>query len=403
MNKTNNERTENEQSLKSPLLTAVGRTEPYTNESALTVERFAAHSGYDGEKCFVHARAGLTASGEYVMTCQKLLLSGSDIFDGLEECSSSEGRVWTPIKANEKQLPKPQCEGASRMLSVCDFTPSLHKHSGKLLGTGAEICYDTAFAPKKHCGDHLRTAYAVYDEASGGFGEWKTLEVGEKYFENSRAGSTQRYDLDDGTILLPVYFHAPDSERAYSSVVFRCSFDGEHLKLLEIGDEISAETHKRGLYEPSVTRMADGRFLLTMRSDLSAWQAVSDDGLHYTKLVEWLFDDGEILGSYNTQAHFARLGDSTFLVYTRHGANNDHVFRHRAPLFMAEIDPDSLRIKRATETPIVPERGARLGNFGVTQVNDNCVLVTAAEWMQPVGCEKYGSDNTIHCAFVSLK
>jgi len=62
------------------------------------------------------------------------------------------------------------------------------------------------------------------------------------------------------------------------------------------------------------------------------------DGLHFDPPKPWKFDDGADLGSYNTQAHWAQHGDKLYLVYTRKGAKNDHVFRHRAPLFMAEVD-----------------------------------------------------------------
>ncbi len=58
-------------------------------------------------------------------------------------------------------------------------------------------------------------------------------------------------------------------------------------------------------------------------------------------------------------------------------------------------DTENMRILRHTEQIVVPERGARLGNFGVTQINDNKAIITAAEWMQPKGCEKYGSDNSV--------
>jgi len=85
-------------------------------------------------------------------------------------------------------------------------------------------------------------------------------------------------------------------------------------------------------------------------------------------------------------------------VYTRRGANNDHVFRHRAPLFIAQVDPQGLCVIRATERVLVPEKGARLGNFGVTEVSPDETWVTAAEWMQPRGVEKRGSDNRVWIA-----
>jgi hypothetical protein len=97
--------------------------------------------------------------------------------------------------------------------------------------------------------------------------------------------------------------------------------------------------------------------------------------------------------------------NALFLVYTRRGANNDHVFRHRAPLFMAQVDPEKLCVIRATERALVPQRGARLGNFGVCDVNESETWVTVAEWMQTWGPNivippdnKWGADNSVYAA-----
>ena len=96
------------------------------------------------------------------------------------------------------------------------------------------------------------------------------------------------------------------------------------------------------------------------------------------------------------------LGGKLYLVYTRKAGNNDHVFRHRAPLFVAEVDTDTMTVKRHTEQIVIPERGARLGNFGVTNVSDSLAYVTVNEWMQPAGCEKYGSNNALWVARITL-
>jgi len=70
---------------------------------------------------------------------------------------------------------------------------------------------------------------------------------------------------------------------------------------------------------------------------------------------------------------------------------------------MAEVDQEKLCVIRNTEKILVPERGARLGNFAVTEVNENETWVTVAEWMQPVGVEKYGSDNSVFVARIQWK
>jgi hypothetical protein len=67
------------------------------------------------------------------------------------------------------------------------------------------------------------------------------------------------------------------------------------------------------------------------------------------------------------------------LIYTRRGAKNDHVMRHRAPLFMAQINPDTLQVMRGTEKIVVPERGAEMGNFGACATSETESWVTVSE------------------------
>jgi len=137
---------------------------------------------------------------------------------------------------------------------------------------------------------------------------------------------------------------------------------------------------------------------LTIRNDNQGFVTKSDDGLHFTPIKSWKFDDGSDLSNYNTQQHWVTHSEGLYLVYTRRGADNDHVFRHQAPLFMARIDPEKLVVIRDSERILVPERGARLGNFGVSEVSPDETWVTVSEWMQPKGVEKHGSDGSVYVA-----
>ncbi len=211
-------------------------------------------------------------------------------------------------------------------------------------------------------------------------------------FQSAGAGSQQRWDLADGDILLPIY-HKDPAAKQYASTVLRCRFDGKELSYVKHGDELTIDV-KRGLYEPSIIRFGS-RFFLTLRNDDHGYVSRSEDGLRWSEPQKWAFDDGSDLGNYNTQQHWVTHGDGLFLVYTRRGADNDHVFRHRAPLFIAQVDPNTLRVIRDTEQILVAERGARLGNFGITEYSPNETWVTVTEWMQPATAVEYGSDNTI--------
>jgi hypothetical protein len=176
-----------------------------------------------------------------------------------------------------------------------------------------------------------------------------------------------------------VYFRA-FGEKDYRATVLRCGFDGQNLTFKEAGDEL-ARQGGRGYPEPSLVRFG-GRYFLTLRNDTAAYVTTSTDGLRFAEPKLWRWDDGTELGSYNTQAHWVSHSQGLFLVYTRKGAGNDHVFRHRAPLFIAQVDPDKLHVIRATERILLPERGARYGNFGVVHVSADETWVTDSEWMQ---------------------
>jgi len=135
-----------------------------------------------------------------------------------------------------------------------------------------------------------------------------------------------------------------------------------------------------------------------MRNDRAAYIAVGSDGLHFSEPRKWTFDDGADLGSYNTQAHWVTHPEGLFLVYTRRGANNDNVIRHRAPLFIARIDPERLVAIRATERELVPNKGAQLGNFAVVDVNEHETWVTTSEGMSPRDTSKSGANGRVYAA-----
>ena len=350
-------------------------------------------SGFDKETCWVHPRAG-TIPGEtpiVVMTTQKLLLSGSDVFYALNEMRTDDlGATWTGPVEHETLGRRQEPE---MVAVICDFTPKWHAKSGKLLGTGHVARY---------VGNHLarvyprQTSYSWYDPEARTWAPWRTVDMpDDPKFYSSGAGSTQRVDLPNGDILLPFYFKGK-GEKIASSAVMRCRFDGETLEYVEHGTEMTVD-EPRGLGEPSLASFK-GRFYLTLRNDVKGYVASGTGGLHFDSPRPWTFDDGTELGSYNTQQHWVTHGDGLFLVYTRRDPKHDHVFRHRAPLRIAQVDPDGLCVVRATERVLVPERGARLGNFAVTKVSEQETWVTVAEWMQPVGCEQYGSDNSVYAA-----
>lgn len=357
---------------------------------------------FDGSKCWVHPRAGIVPGAgdqgkpRVVMTMNTLDLDGSDVFKGMFGFETDDvGENWTEIEQLAPLAPRFEViEGVNRPVAASDFWPMFHKKSNQLLGIGHTVVYTPEWKVTMPRPRH--TSYSVYNPTNREWSTWKKLELPPLHkFHNSGAGCAQRYDLPDGKILLPVSLYPKDKNSHIT--VLECAFDGTDLTYLGQGNELGINNQTRGLHEASITHF-DGRYYMTIRNDERGFLSTSEDGLHFTPIQPWTFDDGSELGSYNTQQHWVTHSDALYLVYTRRGANNDHVFRHRAPLFIGQVDPVKLCVIRETERVLVPERGARLGNFGVTDISPDETWVTVSEWMQPRGVEKYGSDGSVWVA-----
>lgn len=347
---------------------------------------FSIRNGYDKKKCLVHARCCYTPDLS-LATAQYLNVEGCDLFSGLlMSFSTDDGNTWSEFEFQTGLAP---IDNGDYTTVGCDATPMYHKKTGKILLLGHTAEYTKgAMQPT---GRRRFTFYSVFDKEKKEFGQMKLLEMPEGY-ERCGNGSGQSVELENGDLLIPVYYKKDNEQNMYS-MVLRCSFDGENITVLEMGTPLTIHI-KRGLYEPSLV-CHNGDYYMTLRNDECGLVAKSFDGLNYTDLQLWKWQDGSILQNYNTQQHWMTIGDELYLVYTRRGANNDNVFRHRAPLFAAKVE--NIRLVKDSEVVIVEQKGARLGNFGVTPYNDGAIVM-AAEWMQPKGCERYGSDNNIYVA-----
>ena len=212
----------------------------------------------------------------------------------------------------------------------------------------------------------------------------------------------QPMEYDNGDILFSFYYSETVFAEKYRSVAVLYSFDGEKLTVAQAGTPIKNDNLIRGYAEPSVVKYGD-KYYITLRSDENAYLALSDDGLNYGEPFLWKWDDGSILGSCNTQQRWVGLRDGLYLVYTRYGVHNDHVFRNRAPLFMARCDEEKKCLIKETEIVLVPELGASLASMiGFSKAGEDKAYITVAEnmqwhpdWYAWWNVAKYGSDNSI--------
>jgi hypothetical protein len=341
----------------------------------------------------LHLKTEVSSLFTVIMTIQKLL-AVSDFYSGMYYMRTDNlGKTWTgPVEIPELVW---QYEADSTIVSVADVTPGWHTSTGKLIAIGIKVRYSKAGKqlldkPRSH-----DAAYAVFDPKSNKWTTWKMIsnvpEPNSKFYLLN-PGCVQWQVKPDGTILLPVYFSNPGSGES-SVTVFECSFDGTTMTYLRHGDEMTVKGG-RGLGEPSLV-LFNNKNYLTLRNDLCGYVTTSDDGLHWLPIKEWTFDDGLELGSYNTQAHWLSHSDGLFLSYTRRGVNNDHIARNRAPIFLADVDPQKLYVIRSTEQILIPERGVMLGNFGAAPITKNESWVTDAERIVGDKPHSRGADGTV--------
>ena len=347
----------------------------------VSVNREVLLHGRDGAGTnWFHPRPCRLPDGRIFMTLQPIL--GSDDFGPVHATTSGDlGRHWSPPQPvpplGRVTVKDPLVEG------VCDVVPEWHAASGSLLALGHNVFYTGPGFSKNQ--PPRWPVYAVWKDGAWGPRrklEWDDPRGSEIYSNNCG----QRVNLEDGRIAMAFTHGAQGQPRAVSGVI--STFEDGILRVQEVGPALE-HPHGRGLLEPSVARF-DGRFFLTLRAeDGRGYVSTSPDGLRYAPHRPWTWDDGEALEMSTTQQHWLVHSEALFLVYTRRDASNTNVTRWRSPLWMAQVDPDTLRLLRATERVVLPLVGdgvnapdgvALMGNFHVIQASPEESWVTVGEW-----------------------
>ncbi|MCD6285805.1 MAG: exo-alpha-sialidase [Anaerolineae bacterium] len=320
-------------------------------------------------------------STAFLMTCQSI--GGSDVFGQVHwSWSSDRGQTWS----NPELIPSLGRLNLADGLQegVCDVVPEYHAATGTILAIGHNVYYRDNVLTKPS--EDRFPVYAVRTPGGKWRGRtklaWPTANVPAIY----TCGCAQRVNLPDGCILIPLSVgDHPDAPRSVCSVV--CSFDGTDLTIEEMGNSLSLDVG-RGLLEPTLAAL-DGTTYMTIRAeDGHGYVTSSDDGLLWREMQPWCWDDGEPLAMSTTQQRWIANDHGLFLVYTRRAVDNINVMRWRAPLYIAPVDTDTLRLTRTGERSVIPLSGdgvndadhvARMGNFHTVNASPDEAWVTVGE------------------------
>lgn len=285
--------------------------------------------------------------------------------------------VLQPEEYPTQLQPETDADGFCFMPSFLNW--KYHPAMGKVVGFGSVLRHK---GPElsNHL-EHLAISYSVYDPADRTFTPWKSFRVTTDGVERPCAAYGQRVDLPGGDILLPFStvkeIHGWDT--IYWSGSIRCRFNGDSIEVVEVGNLVS-QPKLRGFVEPSMAE-CNGTYSMTLRAnDGHSYLTTSQDGLHWQKPSPWIWDDGTSIAMNQTMSKFIRNDHGLFFVYTRITGDNENVVRHRAPLFIGQIDPEKGCLLRETESVLMANRGFPLGNFNVYQISPTETWVTAPEW-----------------------
>ena len=262
-------------------------------------------SGFDGKTCKIQPSIATDGSGTVLLAWQNLLLTGSDVFYGESMAKSTDGgKTFAP--GVDQKIFADTWEGKIR--TTYYGTVNYSKRNRRWYGLGAAQRYVNDKVPMLKSVDGRPATFPMYytvDPEKGEFTSRHELQVPFEYARTLPFG--QKLECENGDLLVPFYVIPKKNDANHKSycVVTRCRFEGEMLKVVSAGTPLADDTYPRGIGEPSLAKL-NGKYYLTLRTDVQGLWSESDDGVTFSKPRPWRWDDGSLLENYNTQQHWLR-------------------------------------------------------------------------------------------------
>ncbi|MFZ4987055.1 MAG: sialidase family protein [Blastocatellia bacterium] len=354
-------------------------------ELVRSIEPETLHRGRDGGVTWFLPRICMVPENGRQQTALMTLqtITGSDYYGPVHWRESKDlGRTWSdpvPVPGLGRRPFTREIEEA-----VSDMMPIYHQRTRSVLAIGEIIYYrEGRYFPEQP----PRFPVYIVRDARGKWSERRRLVWNDPRANAIYAiGSSQSVVMENGDVLIPVSFRSKDRED-FGVTSLLCSFDGRELRVKKVGSALH-NTVKRGLLEPQLT-VYGKRYLMTIRAeDGYGYLSTSPDGLEWGPAQKWSWDDGTPLAMSTTQQHWLTHSEGLFLSYTRKAPENANVMRWRAPLYLAEVDPETMRLRRESERIVFPLIGdgindpthvAHYGNFHVNNVDANESWISAGE------------------------
>ena len=168
----------------------------------------------------------------------------------------------------------------------------------------------------------------------------------------------------------------------YHSLMLIGTWRGDHRLDWQVSEQIKADPSRtvRGLFEPTLAEMPDGRILCVLRGGNGLkkdpkyalpsrkWYCVSSDGgFHWTKPEPWHYADGESFFSPSSMSQLIPHSNGRYYWIGNITPANCQLDVPREPLVIGEVDPASLMLIK--ESVLVVDRsdpkepGTEFSNF----------------------------------------
>ena len=246
-------------------------------DQVLSYSRQRLFPGFDGKTCKIQPSIATDGKGTVLLAWQNLLLTGSDVFYGESMAKSTDGgKTFAPGVV--QKIFADTWEGKIR--TTYYGTVNYSKRNRRWYGLGAAQRYVNDKVPMLKSVDGRPATFPMYytvDPEKGAFTSRHELQVPFKYARTLPFG--QKLECDNGDLLVPFYVIPPQNDGNHKSycVVTRCRFEGDMLKVVSAGTPLADDAYPRGIGEPSLAKL-NGKYYLTLRTDVQGLWAESDDG-----------------------------------------------------------------------------------------------------------------------------
>jgi hypothetical protein len=188
----------------------------------------------------------------------------------------------------------------------------------------------------------------------------------------------QKEDSDNGHILLPVQVTPIGAEGCYynpgggytyhySAVIHGEFLEDGRIRWFYMTEPVNnkPEESTRGAIEPTIIELKDGRILMVMRGSNGGkydseckipsyrWHSVSNDGgKTFSKPRPWAYTDGYKFYSPSSCSQLMEHSNGRYYWIGNINRQNSRANMPRNPLYICEVDPDTLMLKKDTRCVI---------------------------------------------------